>query len=96
MNPSLTLNYGLRYELHPGYSDPNGDIGNFDTSVAKAGLSIYPDGKPSPCSPVNFLSSANACSPYGPNTSSSPLVNGAPCMQVLSNSAAGYPSYLKH
>src|SRR6202022_1660356 len=32
---NLTLSYGVRYEFHPGYSDPNGDIGNFDPSVAK-------------------------------------------------------------
>ena len=28
-SPRLTLTYGLRYELHPGYSDAHGDIGNF-------------------------------------------------------------------
>jgi hypothetical protein len=94
LTQSLSITYGVRYEYHPGYSDPNGDIGNFDTSVAKAGLSIYPDGKESLLA-KSFLSSANACSPYGPNTASSPAVNGAPCMQVLSNSAAGYPSSLK-
>ena len=32
----LTLTYGVRYEYHPGYYDPNGDIGNFDPSVAKS------------------------------------------------------------
>ena len=93
-NPSLTLTYGVRYELHPGYSDPNGDIGNFDTSVAKSGLSIYPDGKQALLA-TSFLSSANACAPFGPNSSSSANVNGAPCMPVLNNSAAGYPSGLK-
>ncbi len=92
--PSLTLTYGLRYELHPGYSDPNGDIGNFDTSVLKSGASIYPDGKQSLLA-TNFLSSANACLPYGTGSSGGGIINGAPCMPVLSNSEAGYPSGLK-
>jgi hypothetical protein len=28
------LSYGVRYEYHPGYYDPNGDIGNFDPQRA--------------------------------------------------------------
>ena len=87
----LTLSYGLRYELHPGYYDPNGDIGNFDPSVAKSGAVIYPDGKQSLLSTA-FLASANACAPYG----SGGVVNGAPCMPVETNSQAGFPSGLKH
>lgn len=94
VNKSLTLSYGLRYELHPGYYDPNGDIGNFDPAYGKSGAAIYPDGKESLLA-KSFLSSANACSPYGLNTTSSANVNGAPCMPVLSNSAAGYPRGLK-
>ena len=48
LSPRLTLSYGLRYELHPGYYDKYGDIGNFDPSVAKAGRVIYPQGKQRP------------------------------------------------
>ena len=88
--PNLTLTYGVRYELHPGYSDPNGDIGNFDPSFAKSGAALYPDGKAALLS-SSFLASANACAPYG----SGGTVNGAACMPVLSNSAAGYPTGLK-
>ena len=91
VNENLTLSYGLRYELHPGYYDPNGDIGNFDPSVAKSGAVIYPDGKQSLLSTA-FLASANACAPYGTGGT----VNGAACMPVESNSQAGYPSGLKH
>jgi hypothetical protein len=92
-NKQLTLTYGVRYELHPGYSDPNGDIGNFDPSHPLSGASIYPDGKASLLSTA-FLASANACSPYG-STSGGATVNGAPCMPVLSNSQAGYGTGLK-
>ena len=92
--PSLTISYGLRYELHPGYNDPNGDIGNFDPSVALSGRSIYPDGKSSLLA-QSFLAAANACDPDGVNNTNSAVVNGAPCMPVQGNSAAGYPSGLK-
>jgi hypothetical protein len=90
----LTLSYGVRYEYHPGYYDPHGDIGNFDPSLPLAGRSIYPDGKQSLLA-QDFLASANACDPDGVTNTNSSVVNGAPCMPVLSNSAAGFPSGLK-
>ncbi|NYF80029.1 TonB-dependent receptor [Granulicella arctica] len=89
----LTLTYGLRYEYHPAYSDPHGDIGNFDPSVAGSGAVIYPDGKSSLLSQA-FLASANACPTLGSSTGGA-TVNGAACMPVLSNSQAGYPLGLK-
>ncbi len=92
--PKLTLTYGLRYELHPGYSDPNGDIGNFDPTLPLAGRAIYPNGKNALLAQA-FLASANACDPDGVTTTNSSTVNGAPCMPVLANSAAGFPSGLK-
>ena len=94
INPNLTLSYGLRYELHPGYYDRYGDIGNFDPSVALAGRVIYPQGKQALLA-KGFLASANACDPDGVNATNSASVNGAPCMQVQGNSTAGYPSGLK-
>jgi len=90
----LTLSYGVRYELHPGYYDKYGDIGNFDPSVALAGRVIYPQGKQSLLA-QGFLASANACDPDGATVTNSAVVNGAPCMQVQGNSAAGFPSGLK-
>ena len=89
----LTLNYGLRYEIQPGYYDVHGDIGNFDPSYAKSGASIYPDGAQGLLA-ESFLASANACTTLGGNTGA--VVNGAPCMPVLNNSQAGYPGGLKH
>jgi hypothetical protein len=90
----LTLSYGVRYEYHPGYYDPHGDIGNFDPTLPLAGRSIYPDGKQSLLA-QGFLASANACDPDGVTNTNSSVVNGAPCMPVLSNSAAGFPAGLK-
>jgi hypothetical protein len=83
-----------RYELHTGDYDKYGDIGNFDPSVPLAGKVIYPQGKQSLLA-QGFLASANACDPDGVTATNSATVNGAPCMQVLGNSTAGYPSGLK-
>jgi hypothetical protein len=94
LNPQLTLSYGVRYELHPGYYDRYGDIGNFDPTVPLAGRVIYPQNKESLLAQP-FLASANACDPDGVNTTNSATVNGAPCMQVQGNSTAGFPSGLK-
>lgn len=94
VNPRLTLSYGLRYELHPGYYDRYGDIGNFDPSVPLAGRVIYPQGKEKLLSSA-FLAAANACDPDGVDTTNTSTVNGAPCMQVEGNSDAGYPAGLK-
>jgi hypothetical protein len=92
--PRLTLTYGVRYELHPGYYDRYGDIGNFDPSVPGSGRVIYPTGKQSLLA-QGFLAAANACDQDGINNTNSAVVNGAPCMPVTGNSAAGYPVGLK-
>ena len=94
LSPQLTLSYGLRYELHPGYYDKYGDIGNFDPSVALSGRVVYPQGKESLLA-QGFLASANACDADGVNATNSAVVNGAPCMQVEGNDTAGFPSGLK-
>lgn len=94
VNPRLTLIYGLRYELHPGYYDKYGDIGNFDPTVAKSGRVVYPQGKHDLLA-QSFLASANACDPDGVNKTNTASVNGAPCMQVAGNNEAGFPAGLK-
>jgi hypothetical protein len=91
----LTLTYGLRYELHPGYFDPTGDIGNFDPTNPLAGRAIYPTGKQSLLA-QNFLASANACDPDGVHNTNAAVINGVACMPVETNDQAGFPSGLKH
>lgn len=88
----LTLTYGLRYEYHPAYHDPSGNIGNFDPSVAKSGRVVYPNGKQALLS-GDFLASFNSC---GVGQSSGvPAKNGAACAPTLSNSQAGLPDGLR-
>jgi hypothetical protein len=93
VNSNLSLTYGVRYELHPGYYDVHGDIGNF-VPVPGTGESIYPDGAAGLLANA-FLASANACEPYGATTGGN-TINGVGCMPVLTNSQAGYPKGLKH
>jgi hypothetical protein len=92
LSPNLSITYGVRYELHPGYYDTHGDIGNF-VPIPGTGESIYPDGSASLLAKT-FLASANACTPYGSTTGGS-TINGVGCMPVLTNSEAGYPKGLK-
>lgn len=92
VHPKLTLEFGLRFEFHPGYTDASGNIGNFDPAFAKSGAVIYPDGY-SNLLATGFLQSANACPVLGSSTG--PSLNGAPCMPVLSSSQANLPPSLR-
>jgi hypothetical protein len=92
VNQKLTLEYGLRFEFHPGYTDASGNIGNFDPSYAGSGAVIYPDGGANLLA-TGFLESANACPVLGSKTG--PSLNGVPCMPVLSASQAGLPNSLR-
>ncbi len=93
---NLNLTMGLRYELHPGFHALNGDIGNFDPSVAKSGTFIYPDGYTNLLS-VPELAGFNACATAGVTNpaASNVAVNGAPCTPVLTNTQAGLPTALR-
>ncbi len=92
VTPRLTLSYGVRWEFHPAYHDPSGNIGNFDPSVPKSGRVIYPNGKESLVS-IPYINSFNSCG-IG-QSSGVPAQNGAPCTPTLSNTQAGLPDGLR-
>ncbi|HZY61143.1 MAG TPA: carboxypeptidase-like regulatory domain-containing protein [Edaphobacter sp.] len=92
VTPRLTLSYGLRWEFHPAYHDPSGNIGNFDPSIPKSGRVIYPDGKSNLVS-IPYINSFNSCG-IG-QSSGVPAQNGAPCTPTVSNSQAGLPDGLR-
>jgi hypothetical protein len=94
--PSLTLEYGLRWEYHPGYTDASGQIGNFDNSVPGSGAVVYPDGASSLLA-TSFLQSFDACPTPGlPGLANDPTsMNGAPCTPVKTASQAGLPEGLR-
>jgi hypothetical protein len=89
---NLTLSYGLRYEFHPAYHDPSGNIGNFDPSVAKSGRVVYPAGKGSLVS-TDYLASFNSCG-LGQTTGVA-AQNGAACTPTVDNVQAGLPDGLR-
>lgn len=89
----LTLEFGLRYEYHPSYRDSGGNIGNFDPSVLKSGMVIYPTGAEGNLAP-GYLASFNACPQL--NSKEGPSANGAPCTPVFSASQAGIPEGLRY
>jgi hypothetical protein len=95
--PNLTLTYGLRYEIHPPYSDPGGDLGNFDASVPLSGRVLYPAGHANILS-VASLSNFNACPTTGVDNpyATGNTINGAPCTPVVDNVAAGLPAGLRN
>ena len=92
VNSRLTLEFGMRFEYHPGYTDASGNIGNFDPNYAGSGAVVYPDGSAKLLA-QGYLESANACPTFGSKTG--PSLNGVPCMPVLSASQAGLPESLR-
>ncbi|MCL5005453.1 MAG: TonB-dependent receptor [Acidobacteria bacterium] len=96
VTPRLTLDYGIRWEYDPGYTDASGNIANFDNHVPRSGEVVYPDGYAGLLSPP-FLQSFDACpNPDIPATANDPLtMNDAPCTPVLSASQAGFPEGLR-
>jgi Carboxypeptidase regulatory-like domain len=88
VSKSLTVSYGLRWELQPPMSEVNGNIANFDP--ANGGI-VVPDIalQKLPPAPL-FLYTINACSIQ-------PLPNPAlPCSPVEDATQAGYPQWLRY
>jgi hypothetical protein len=88
VNSKLTLEYGLRWELHPPFWDTGSDITNFDRSVPLTGRVIIPDTQHAlDITAPGFLQSINACP--------GPSWNGIPCTPFLQSNQAGWPRTLR-
>ncbi len=84
----LTLDLGVRYELHPGYSDAGFNIANFDRSVARTGrVLLMSDPKARELVAPAVLAAVNACP--------GPTVNGAACTPFVTAKEAGIPEGLR-
>ncbi|MFN7937867.1 MAG: TonB-dependent receptor [Bryobacteraceae bacterium] len=84
----LTLDLGLRYELHPGYKDAGFNIANFDRTVARTGrVVLMSDPKAKELVAPAVLASVNACP--------GPAVNGTACTPFVTASEAGIPEGLR-
>jgi hypothetical protein len=82
----LTLEYGLRWEYHPGYTDQFGNI--IRSSVASPAL-VYPNGAESTLSRFCILQRRSQFKQAGPSA------NGAPCTPVFDASHAHLPQGLR-
>jgi len=84
----LTLDLGVRYELHPGYHDAGFNIANFDRTVARTGRVVLPtDPKARELVAPAVLASVNACP--------GPALNGAACTPFVTAAEAGIPEGLR-
>jgi hypothetical protein len=91
----LTLELGVRFEYHPGYTDASGQIGNFIQTPLSGGA-VYPNGSAKLLA-ISFLQSFDACPNAAlPGLASDPMsANGAPCTPVETASQAGIPQGLR-
>ncbi|MDX2150056.1 MAG: carboxypeptidase-like regulatory domain-containing protein [Bryobacteraceae bacterium] len=88
VSSKLTLDYGLRWEFHPGYIDAGLNTGNFDRNVPVTGRVIIQSDPRAP----SFIgpgvrASINAC-PGQP-------INGVPCTPIVTADEAGLPEGLR-
>ncbi|MBL8219948.1 MAG: TonB-dependent receptor, partial [Bryobacterales bacterium] len=84
----LTLDLGVRYELHPGYKDAGFNIANFDRTVARTGrVVLMSDPRARDLVAPAVLASVNACP--------GPTLNGAACTPFVTATEAGLPEGLR-
>ncbi|MBI3684446.1 MAG: TonB-dependent receptor, partial [Acidobacteria bacterium] len=87
-SPKLTLDIGVRWELHPGYRDAGLNIANFDRTIPRTGQVIIPsDPKARALVAPATLIAVNAC----PGAA----INGVPCTPFVTAKAAGIPEGLR-
>jgi hypothetical protein len=88
VSPKLTLEYGVRYEYHPPFTDAGFNITNFDRSVPRTGRVVIPsDPQALKITAPAFLLSINACP--------APAYQGIPCTPFLPAKDAGWPETLR-
>lgn len=88
VSQSLTLELGLRYELHPGFRDASDNIANFDRNVPVTGRVIIPSSEQAASLVApGFKQSVNACP--------APAINGVPCTPILTAKEAGLPEGIR-
>lgn len=84
----LTIDLGLRYELHPGYLDNGLNIGNFDRNVPRTGrVIIMSDPEAKKLVAPGAILSFNGC-PAAP-------INGVGCTPIVTAQEASLPESLR-
>lgn len=88
ISPRLTLDLGVRWEFHPGYTDAGLNIANFDRTVPVTGRVVIPsDPAARDFLAPGVLASVNAC----PGAA----IGGVPCTPFVTASDAGLPEGLR-
>ncbi len=88
VSQKLTLEYGVRWEWHPGYKDAGFNIANFDRTVPVTGRVVIPtDPKAREFIAPAVLRTVNACP--------GPAIGGVPCTPFVTASEAGIPESLR-
>jgi hypothetical protein len=62
ITPRLTMNYGIRYEYHPGWTEEHGHLSNFDVGSGKIVVMDGSLSKVSPVFPRNYVDVVEASS----------------------------------
>ena len=96
VNSRLTLSYGLRWQILPGFQEDGGNLANFDqrnnSIVVPNALAKYLTSQNITSTNVAFQQSFNAC-PSG--TAAGSAVNGLPCTAYITASQDGLPQSLR-
>ena len=93
----VTLSYGLRWQVLPGFQELGGNLANFDqrnnSVVVPDALAGYLQSQNIVASNIAFQQSFNAC-PSG--AKSGTVVKGVPCTAYITASQDGLPQSLRH
>ena len=96
LNSRLTLSYGLRWQILPGFQEDGGNLANFDqrnnSIVVPDALSGYLTSQNITSSNVAFQQSFDVC-PSG--TAAGSTVHGLPCTEYVTASQDGLPQSLR-
>jgi hypothetical protein len=97
VNSRLTVSYGLRWQVLPGFQEDGGNLANFDqrnnSIVVPDALAAYLKSQNLTASNVAFQQSFNAC-PSG--ASAGTVLNGVPCTGYITASQDHLPQSLRH
>ncbi|WP_263355614.1 carboxypeptidase-like regulatory domain-containing protein [Acidicapsa ligni] len=96
VNSRITLSYGLRWQILPGFQEDGGNLANFDqrnnSIVVPDALAGYLTSQNITSSNIAFQQSFNAC-PAG--TAAGSVVNGISCTAYVTASQDGLPQGLR-
>lgn len=96
VNSRLTVSYGLRWQVLPGFQEDGGNLANFDqrnnSIIVPDALAGYLKSQNLTASNVAFQQSFNAC-PAG--TPAGTVVNGVPCTAYITASEDHLPQSLR-